>query len=91
MGEEKYSEEVKNILQAAQQQAVMNYNQEFACAHVLVAMCGQQDGFFKFLLTNMNIDEKVFSNEAKALVDKFPSVKGQDGLRMSIGLVWQEF
>jgi ATP-dependent Clp protease ATP-binding subunit ClpB len=86
MEEQKYSEEVKGILQAAQQQAVMNYNQEFACAHILVAMCGQQDGFFKFLLTNMNIDEKAFTNEAKALVAKFPSVKGQDGLRMSIGL-----
>lgn len=86
MEEQKYSEEVKGILQAAQQQAVMNYNQEFACAHILVAMCGQQDGFLKFLLTNMNIDEKAFTNEAKALVAKFPSVKGQDGLRMSIGL-----
>lgn len=86
MGEEKYSEEVKSVLQAAQQQAVMNYNQEFTCAHVLVAMCGQQDGFFKFLLTNMNIAEKVFTNEAKSLVEKFPTVKGQDALRMSIGL-----
>ena len=32
---ERYSEEVKSILEAAQQQAVINYNQELTCAHLL--------------------------------------------------------
>lgn len=30
--QERYSEEVKSILEAAQQQAVMNYQQELSCA-----------------------------------------------------------
>lgn len=75
--DERYSEEVKNILEAAQQQAVMNYNQELKTAHVLVALCGS-DGFFKYLLQNLHIDENAFTAEAKALVRKIPSVKGQD-------------
>ena len=46
---ERYSEEVKSILEAAQQQAVINYNQELTCAHLLVALAGSE-GFFPFLL-----------------------------------------
>ena len=39
---ERYSEEVKSILEAAQQQAVINYNQELTCAHLLVALAGSE-------------------------------------------------
>ena len=74
---ERYSEEVKAILEAAQQQAVMNYHQELTCAHVLAALCGS-DGFFKYLLQSLHIDENTFAKEAKALVQKIPGVKGQD-------------
>ena len=74
---ERYSEEVKAILEAAQQQAVMNYHQELATAHVLAALCGS-DGFFKYLLQSLHIDENAFSKDAKALVQKIPGVKGQD-------------
>ncbi|MEG1346316.1 MAG: Clp protease N-terminal domain-containing protein, partial [Acidaminococcaceae bacterium] len=74
MQAERYSEEVKTVLEAAQQQAVMNYNQEFSTIHLLAALCGQA-GFFKFVLTNLQIDEKAFSQAAKALVQKIPVVK----------------
>ena len=74
---ERYSEEVKAILEAAQQQAVMNYHQELTTAHVLAALCGS-DGFFKYLLQSLHIDENGFSKDAKALVQKIPGVKGQD-------------
>ncbi len=74
---ERYSEEVKAILEAAQQQAVMNYHQELTTAHVLAALCGS-DGFFKYLLQSLHIDEAAFAREAKALVQKIPGVKGQD-------------
>lgn len=74
---ERYSEEVKAILEAAQQQAVMNYHQELTTAHVLSALCGS-DGFFKYLLQSLHIDENAFSKDAKALVQKIPGVKGQD-------------
>ena len=73
---ERYSEEVKAILEAAQQQAVMNYHQELTTAHVLAALCGS-DGFFKYLLQSLHIDENAFSKDAKAL-KKIPGVKGQD-------------
>ena len=74
---ERYSEEVKAILEAAQQQAVLNYHQELTTAHVLAALCGS-DGFFKYLLQSLHIDENAFSKDAKALVQKIPGVKGQD-------------
>ena len=74
---ERYSEEVKAILEAGQQQAVMNYHQELTTAHVLAALCGS-DGFFKYLLQSLHIDENAFSKDAKALVQKIPGVKGQD-------------
>lgn len=82
---ERYSEEVKSILEAAQQQAVINYNQELTCAHLLVALAGSE-GFFPFLLKNAGADAGTFTSEAKRLVQKIPSVKGQDrGLMMSTG------
>ncbi|WP_293687830.1 ATP-dependent chaperone ClpB [uncultured Phascolarctobacterium sp.] len=74
---ERYSEEVKAILEAAQQQAVMNYHQELTTAHILAALCGS-DGFFKYLLQSLHIDEDAFARDAKALVQKIPGVKGQD-------------
>ena len=82
---ERYSEEVKSILEAAQQQAVINYNQELTCAHLLVALAGSE-GFFPFLLKNAGADAGTFTAETKRLVQKIPSVKGQDrGLMMSTG------
>ena len=74
---ENYSEELKAILEAAQQQAVMHYHQELTTAHVLAALCGSE-GFFKYLLQNLHVDEAAFTKEAKALVEKIPGVKGQD-------------
>lgn len=74
---ENYSEELKSILEAAQQQAVMRYHQELSTAHVLAALCGSE-GFFKYLLQSLHIDEAAFNQEAKALVEKIPGVKGQD-------------
>ena len=74
---ENYSEELKSILEAAQQQAVMHYHQELTTAHVLVALCGSE-GFFKYLLQSLHIDENAFAKDAKSLVEKIPGVKGQD-------------
>ena len=85
MKEERYSDEVKTLLEAAQQQAVMNYNQELSTVHLLASLCGQE-GFFKFLLQSLKIDEKAFTQEAKDLLRKIPQVNGQDALRMSTGL-----
>ena len=59
---ENYSEELKSILEAAQQQAVMRYHQELSTAHVLAALCGSE-GFFKYLLQSLHIDEAAFTWE----------------------------
>ncbi|MBO5168626.1 MAG: ATP-dependent chaperone ClpB [Phascolarctobacterium sp.] len=77
MMNENFSENVKSVLEAAQQQAVMNYHQELTTAHVVAALCGS-DGFFKFLLQTLHVNADAFTAEAKALVQKIPGVKGQD-------------
>jgi ATP-dependent Clp protease ATP-binding subunit ClpB len=83
--EERYSEEVKGILEAAQQQAVMNYNQELTCAHVLVALSNNND-FFRFMLQTLKVDADKFAGEAREIMKKLPSVKGSDRqLMMSTG------
>ncbi len=73
---ENYSEEVKSLLEAAQQQAIMNYNQEVTSAHLLAALCSEE--FFKFLLQTFHVDGNAFAGEARNLVARIPSVKGQD-------------
>ena len=45
--QERYSEEVKSILEAAQQQAVMNYQQDLTSAHIFVAL-SSSEGFYRF-------------------------------------------
>ena len=75
--DERYSEEVKAILEAAQQQAIMNYHQEITTAHLLAAL-STSEGFFKYLLQGLKIDATALQREAKALVAKIPGVKGQD-------------
>ena len=61
---ENYTDEVKAIIEAAQQQALMNYNQEVTSAHLLLALCS--DDFFKFLLQTFKVDENTFAGEARA-------------------------
>ena len=56
---ENYSEEVKSLLEAAQQQAIMNYNQEVTSAHLLAALCSED--FFKFLLQTFHVDGNAFA------------------------------
>lgn len=73
---ENYSDEVKRVMEAAQQQAVMNYNQEVTGAHLLLALCNEE--FFAFLLQTFHADPETFTREARALVGRIPSVKGQD-------------
>lgn len=46
------------------------------CAY-LVAL-SSSEGFFRFLLANVKADERNFAQEAKALMQRIPSVKGQD-------------
>ncbi|MCI2109371.1 MAG: ATP-dependent chaperone ClpB [Acidaminococcaceae bacterium] len=85
MNAARYDEEVKGLLEAAQQQAVMNYNQEVSSKHLLAALCGQNDGFFPYVLKTLHIDADAFIREAKHLVQEIPQVKGTDDLRMSMG------
>ena len=85
MQAERLSDEVRGLLEAAQQQAVMNYNQELTTVHLLSAMCSQPDGFFKFVLKSLNVDEAQFSREVDRLLNG-PGVRpGGKGCRPEPG------
>ena len=86
MPAERLNDEVRSLLEAAQQQAVINYNQEISTVHLLSAMCAQPDGFFKFVLKSLNVDPSQFNREVDGLLKEIPSVKGTDRLSMSAGL-----
>lgn len=86
MQPERFSEEVKSLLEASQQQAVMNYNQEVGTVHLLSAMMSEPDSFLHYVLKSLHIEENDFSRDLDHLVKAVPSVKGTDQLSMSTGM-----
>ncbi len=83
---ERYSEEVKSLMEAAQQQAIMNYNQQVGCLHLLAAMNSEPDNFLHFVLKNVHADENQFSRDLDHALKEIPSVKGTDQLSLTTGL-----
>lgn len=86
MQPERFSEEVKSLLEASQQQAVMNYNQEVGTVHLLSAMMSEPDSFLHYVLKSLHVEENDFSRDLNHLVKAVPSVKGTDQLSMSTGM-----
>ena len=83
---ERYSQELLTILEAAQKKAMTAYHQELTCMHLLDALA-ESDGFFPFLLSQVGASVKQFKADTENSLKKLPSVKGQDrGLMMSVGL-----
>ncbi|MCH3949775.1 MAG: ATP-dependent chaperone ClpB [Acidaminococcus sp.] len=86
MQAERFSDEVKSLMEAAQQQAIMNYNQQVGCLHLLSAMNSQPDNFLHFVLKNVHADENQFSSDLDHQLKEIPSVKGTDQLSITTGL-----
>jgi ATP-dependent Clp protease ATP-binding subunit ClpB len=86
MQAERFSDEVKSLMEAAQQQAIMNYNQQVGCLHLLSAMNSQPDNFLHFVLKNVHADENQFSTDLDHQLKEIPSVKGTDQLSITTGL-----
>lgn len=83
MKPEKYSQATVKLLEDAQKQALLNYNQEFTGIHILFAL-EDIDSFFNFLLTHLNINKEGFKEETQKLLKSLPVVKGQESdLRMN--------
>jgi ATP-dependent Clp protease ATP-binding subunit ClpB len=86
MQAERFSDEVKSLMEAAQQQAIMNYNQQVGSLHLLSAMNSQPDNFLHFVLKNVHADENQFSTDLDHQLKEIPSVKGTDQLSITTGL-----
>ena len=55
MQPERFSEEVKSLLEASQQQAVMNYNQEVGTVQLLSAMMSEPHSFLHYVLKSLHV------------------------------------
>ena len=81
-----FSDRLQKILESAQSKAIVAYNQELTCKHLLAAML-EEGNFLHFALNHAQADKAAFSSDLTKLIKAIPQVKGgQDSLRMGVAL-----
>ncbi|WP_196592620.1 ATP-dependent chaperone ClpB [Pectinatus sottacetonis] len=86
MAEEKYTQKVLTALQNAQQTAAMHYHQEITSAHILLALVKEPEGLLATIFEGCKTDLPMLKVRLEQILNKIPSVKGQDRLTMSVEL-----
>jgi ATP-dependent Clp protease ATP-binding subunit ClpB len=85
---DKFTQKSLAAIQAAQQTAVLNYNQEVLPIHLLAALVKEAEGTLLAILQSAGIDNKVFNARIAQIISKVPSVKGgNDRLNTSPALM----
>ena len=88
MDSEKFTQKSLTAIQAAQQTAALNYNQEVLPIHLLAAIVKEAEGTTLALLQSAGVDNKVFNTRIAQLLSKIPAVKGgNDRLNTSTALL----
>jgi ATP-dependent Clp protease ATP-binding subunit ClpB len=87
MGEEKYTAKTMAALQTAQQVAALHYHQEITSAHVLLALVQEPEGLLYTIFQEAKTDLPMLKVCLEKLLNKIPSVKGQDRLSMGMDMV----
>lgn len=87
MNEEKYTRKTLEIMQAAQQEAALHYNQEITSVHVLLAMIKEPEGLLESIFVHCKTDLTLLKAKLEQMLRQIPSVKGQDRLSMSTEMV----
>ncbi|MEI6285036.1 MAG: ATP-dependent chaperone ClpB [Bacillota bacterium] len=88
MDSEKFTQKSLTAIQAAQQTAALNYNQEVLPIHLLAAIVKEAEGTTLALLQSAGVDSKIFNTRIAQLLSKIPSVKGgNDRLNTSTALM----
>ncbi len=81
-----FNEKTQAILEKAQSKALVSYNQELTCAHVVVAMLGENT-FLDFALNYYKVNKQEFSQELSKILNKIPQVRSsKDTLNISLSL-----
>lgn len=86
MAEVKYTQKVMAAMQDAQQLAALNYHQEIAPAHFLLALAKEPEGLLYTIFKECNVDLTMLKTRLEQLLKKIPSVRGQDRLSMSTAM-----
>lgn len=76
MKQDRYTDRAKTIVQAAQQEALANDNQQFTPTHLLKALLEDQDGLTANLIRKTGGDVNLIAAQVKAALDKMPKVSG---------------
>ena len=77
MSGQNYTTKATEALQQALQLASAKGNPDIRPAHILVAVLGQKEGIAGPVLQATGVDPGIIKAEAEAIVDGFPSAKGQ--------------
>ena len=72
----KFTQKSLTAIQAAQQTAALNYNQEILPIHLLAAVVKEAEGTTLAILQSAGVDSKVFAARIAQLISKIPAVKG---------------
>ena len=86
MGQEKYTQKTLEALQSAQQTAALHYHQEITSAHVLLALVKEPEGLLDTIFQENKVDLPMLKVRLEQILNKIPSVKGQDRLSMGIDM-----
>jgi len=87
MGQEKYTAKTMAALQSAQQLAAMKYQQEITSAHVMLALAKEPEGLLATIFEDCQTDLPLLKAKLEQLLNKIPSVRGQDRLAMGMDMV----
>lgn len=88
MAQEKFTQKAAAMLQEAQQIAALNYHQELTTRHLLLALVKDGEGIIAYILSQLNIQPKLFETKLEQLLKNIPAVRGQDSsLRMNTAMV----
>ena len=87
MAEEKYTQKALAVMQEAQQDAAMRYNQEITSLHVLHALASEPEGLLAAIFADCGTDVPMLKARVEQEMSKIPEVRGQDRLSMGMDMV----
>lgn len=90
MNTQKLTKKSLEILQSAQTTAVQNNNQQIDQCHILLALLKQEEGLIPQLLQSMNVELKLFTDQAEKIVDGVPKVTGSGARDMNSIYITQD-
>ena len=88
MAQDNFTQKAMAALQEAQQLSALHYHQEVTTKHLLMALVRETEGLMKEILTQSQVDTKLFQTKLEQLLKEQPAVRGQDtGLRMNTAMI----